>query len=181
MNEAQAARVGYLQRSARVIFLSAPSTSRQLLRESVELGHRRPSHGGRGAEDTCMTCGNLMLPEWTVSTKITDRKAHAPKKKSRQKVRSRRCSLCSRVIKDIATMDSSHAREAQQLVTVPTKHGEEVVATAPADPVLAKPVKLSSKKRARARKDREGLQALLNKSMQAKSTLSLDLMDLMKK
>ncbi|KIY01156.1 uncharacterized protein Z520_02708 [Fonsecaea multimorphosa CBS 102226] len=81
---------------------------------------------------------------------------------------------------NVATMDSSHIRGNQQPRAVPTARSEEV-ATEPADPLLEKPVKSSSKKRAKARKDREGLQALLNRSMQAKSTPSLNLMDLMKK
>ncbi|KIW82148.1 hypothetical protein Z517_05175 [Fonsecaea pedrosoi CBS 271.37] len=129
MAEPQAARARYLQQAARMIFLSAPTTSRQLLREGVELDHAASSHA-----------------------------AH----------------------RDIATLKSTHMEESQQPLDVPVERSEAVV-TESTDPVLEKPTKSSSKKRAKARKGREGLQALLNKSMQSKSTPGLNLMDLMKK
>lgn len=47
--------------------------------------------------------------------------------------------------------------------------------------LLEQSTKSSSKKRAKARKDREGLQALLSKSSQNKSSPSLSLMDLMRR
>ncbi|KIV86899.1 hypothetical protein PV11_02480 [Exophiala sideris] len=48
-------------------------------------------------------------------------------------------------------------------------------------PVTEQPNKVTSKRRAKARKDREGLQALLSKSTQSKPSRSLSLMDLMKR
>ncbi|OAL34741.1 hypothetical protein AYO20_05936 [Fonsecaea nubica] len=81
---------------------------------------------------------------------------------------------------DIATLKSTHMEESQQSLDVPVERSGAVDSES-TDPVLEKPIKSSSKKRAKARKGREGLQALLNKSMQSKSTPSLNLMDLMKK
>ncbi|EXJ74815.1 uncharacterized protein A1O5_01511 [Cladophialophora psammophila CBS 110553] len=186
MNEPQAVRVRFLQDSARMLCLSAPSTSRQLLHESVELVHGGSSHGDRRPGDTCTTCGSLLLPGWTASTKITDtktktsKKGHPQKRKPRRKVQSQRCSLCYRVTRAVITMGSSHRAKKEQLnSTVSGERPEEI--TESAGSALGKATKSSSKKRAKARKDREGLQALLNRSMQTQGVPNLSLMDLMKK
>ncbi|KIW98322.1 uncharacterized protein Z519_01906 [Cladophialophora bantiana CBS 173.52] len=77
-------------------------------------------------------------------------------------------------------MDSSHSAKKEQInSTVSDERPEEI--TESAGSALEKSTKSSSKKRAKARKDREGLQALLNRSMQTKGVPSLSLMDLMKK
>jgi hypothetical protein len=118
-----------------------------------------------------------------MDTKISTKQAKIAKatkdgRVSHRKIRSRRCSLCHRVTKDTVTVDLSHKKDARPSDKAPQERPEEVVSS---DPNIEKQNKPSGKKRAKARKDREGLQALLNNSVQTRSAPGLSLMDLMKR
>lgn len=182
MADAQSLRTRFLQSSAQTMFLSSPSTSRQLSFESAELGHSQSSRLWHGSLGACTACGNLLLPGWTASTdivssKVKTRRERPPKREEiRKKILSWRCLFCHRITKETVAIDSS-SRKRDVPLFVTQERQEEGPGS-----VLApeKPTKSSSKKRAKVRKDREGLQALLDKRTQNKLAPSLNLMDLMK-
>jgi hypothetical protein len=182
--DAQEMRIRYLQSSARMLFLSSASTSQHLSAQCLELAHSRSTPAWKEAVNACEACGGFLVPGWTTSIKVVTSKAKrnptAQQKDGglRRKLLSRRCLFCNRVTKE--TVDQQWKRKDRQAQSPAVSHPP--VAESPQDePVAEKSSKLSSKKRARARKDREGLQALLNKSAQTKSAPSLNLMDLMKR
>jgi PP-loop superfamily ATP-utilizing enzyme len=153
------------------------------MRESQELGHKISSHVTKHGKGVCTACGNVLLPQWTVRSKITAKKARPSRRVlkaervMRRMVRSQRCSFCDRVTKDASAIGSSLRKEKKQ----PAEAAQPSEDMMSADTVVEGTNKSSSKKRAKARKDREGLQALLKKSVQTKTLPSLNLMDLMKK
>ncbi|KIW63845.1 hypothetical protein PV04_08817 [Phialophora macrospora] len=183
MSEAQNLRLRFLRQSALESFLTTPATSRQLMRESQELGHEISSHAPHRGEGVCTACGNILLPQWTVRTKITAKQARRDRggvkaeRVMRRMVRSQRCSFCGSVTKDAISIGTNHRKEEKQSA-VATHPSENKMS---ADTPLENTNKSTSKKRAKARKDREGLQALLKKSVQTKTSPGLSLMDLMKK
>jgi hypothetical protein len=153
------------------------------MRESQELGHKISSHVPKNGKGVCTACGSVLLPQWTVRSKITAKKARPSRRAlkeervMRRMVRSQRCSFCDRVTKDAIAIGSSLKKEEKQSAEA-AQSCENMMS---ADTVVEGTNKSSSKKRAKARKDREGLQALLKKSVQTKTLPSLNLMDLMKK
>ncbi len=202
--EAQNARTNFLENAARTLFLSGPSTSRHLLSQSVELTHVTPTpHRGNTPKDACTACGNLLLPGWTTKTEVTtikSKKYHQGRERQRrttdqregkvdtqQLVVSRQCSFCHRITRKVADkhlQPKNKERQPVRTAEAPAPGGKTTMdnqGSATAEKAADTAAKLSSKKRARARKDREGLQALLNKSAQNKAAPSLGLMDLMKK
>ncbi|EXJ55355.1 hypothetical protein A1O7_08282 [Cladophialophora yegresii CBS 114405] len=186
MSEAQNLRVKFLQQSAFNLFLSTPATSRQLMRESQALGHEASSQLPNRGQLVCAACGTILLPQWTMKSKIRakrtrrGRKGLNHEKVTRQKVRSHCCSLCDNVTKNVIAIASSPRKDKKQpAAAAPAQSSLENIMRA--EPVLESNTKSTSKKRAKARKDREGLQALLHKSAQTKTPPSLNLLDLMKK
>ncbi|OCT44560.1 hypothetical protein CLCR_06346 [Cladophialophora carrionii] len=186
MSEAQKLRVRFLQQSACNLFLSTPGTSRQLMRESQELGHEVSSRVANRGQFVCAACGTILLPQWTVRSTIRTNKSTAGRKDlkngkvTRRKVCSQRCSLCDHVTKDVISIASSPQKEKKQpaAAAAAQSSSENVMS---ADTSLESTSKSTSKKRAKARKDREGLQALLHRSAQTKNPPSLNLLDLLKK
>ncbi|EXJ94113.1 hypothetical protein A1O1_02506 [Capronia coronata CBS 617.96] len=198
MADLQDVRTRFLQSSARMIFLASPSTSRHLSYQSSELEHTR-SHGttSRAARTVCEACGTLLLPGWTASTRFGTQRTTTTSQatvdeKIRRKTVSLKCSACHRVTKQTAEI-KPNARGSRRLKppvrgqkrlqpSVPGDQEKETVHDElSTDNSADKSTKLSSKKRAKARKDRQGLQALLNKSAQNRSRPTLNLMDLMKR
>ncbi|EXJ92369.1 hypothetical protein A1O3_00919 [Capronia epimyces CBS 606.96] len=186
MEDVQDLRTRFLQRSARIILLSSPSTSRHLSSQSVELQHSRSSLTSSAANNVCAACGSLLLPGWTVSTRSATQTAVAKpqttaQKKIRRKILSRKCSSCHRVSRQTAEIKKD-VRSLTRQPQISSRLNEKPVRDElPADAAQEKSTKLSSKKRARARKDREGLQSLLDRSAQNKSSLGLSLMDFMRR
>jgi hypothetical protein len=154
------------------------------MRESQELGHKISSHVPRNGKGVCTACGSVLLPQWTVRNKTIAKKARPSRRAlkeervMRRMVRSQRCSFCDRVTKDAIAIGSSLRKEKKKQPAEAAQPSENMMS---ADTVVEGTNKSSSKKRAKARKDREGLQALLKKSVQTKTLPSLNLMDLMKK
>ncbi|EHY54055.1 hypothetical protein HRR83_004703 [Exophiala dermatitidis] len=187
MADAQELRTKFLHNSARMILLSSPSTSRYLAHQSVELDYAQSTKSSSSAETVCAACGNLLLPGWTASTRIVTRTTATTSKttsrsNNRKKILSRRCATCQRISKQVAdiSVDARRRRRTPAASVSEHRHMDVVPAESPAESAPEKTTKTSSKKRAKARKDREGLQALLNKSAQNKTGPSLNLMDLMR-
>ena len=183
MNTALELRRRFLRESALSLFLLTPSTSRQLIRESQLLGPADSASPLGKTIPTCAACGSIIVPQWTVNSKLlTKNPKNAKVAKGRliqrQKIRSQQCSICHRITKEIILIESSHTRDATP-AAAPLQQQSEESTRAPA--MLDKAARSSGKKRAKVRKDREGLQALLNKSVQMKSPPSLSLMDLIQR
>ena len=181
MRDAQALRTSFLQASGYSFFLTSPSTSRHLISERSQLVHSAGAN-----PDSCTACGSLFLSGWTMSLRLTptnrksNDKAKMPKKPTQEKKRHLRCGFCHRVTKHVVTNPSKTKR---QKVVQNEKASMPQPSSDPAlEPVIEKSTKpLSSKQRAKARRDREGLQSLLNHSTQSRSAPTLNLMDLLKK
>lgn len=185
MDDSQQLRANFLERSALTLFLSAPATSWTLARETEELLHVHIPAVSHGSRQCCTACGVILLSPWTVETKIATTKVRfgktsKGKKIMRRKVRAQRCSTCRRVMKSIAIFDPSIRRREDQSVSKADDHFNKLEASS-SDATLERTNKPSSKKRAKARKDREGLQALFNNSAQTRAAPSLNLTDLMRK
>ncbi|KIW99928.1 uncharacterized protein Z518_10856 [Rhinocladiella mackenziei CBS 650.93] len=183
MTEAQDVRRRFLQNAARTVFLSSPSTSRHLLTQSVEVTISRTLNSRTIPRKACEACGNLLLSGWTASSRFTTRRAKhnakvIPPAGLRKENLHHRCSVCHRVTKEAVDPEFNPRNKKIPTATVPNKQREEAPCS---NAIPEKSNKSNSKKRAKARKDCEGLQALLDKSKRSKSTPSLNLMDLMKK
>ncbi|RVX67636.1 hypothetical protein B0A52_08165 [Exophiala mesophila] len=112
--------------------------------------------------------GKLASDNATASTKV---------------IKSSQCLVCRRVAKQQSEMNGKVKRG----ILVTSKKTNAPQATSGRDtainpgPTPAAQPKLSSKQRAKARKDRDGLQALLNRTTQTRSQPSLSFMDMMKR
>ncbi|KAK5059889.1 hypothetical protein LTR84_009772 [Exophiala bonariae] len=181
MASAQALRARFLQNSSDALFLSSTSTSRYLRAQGAQSEHFKDTR-----KISCSACGSHLLPGWTTTISLARGKPKsAPKLKGReakpqQKIRYLKCEVCHRVNKDTVTYPlKTKTKTMFSNVVGPTV---QQAAQPGLEPVPEKPTKtLSSKQRAKARKDREGLQSLLNRSSQNKTTQGLSLMDLMRK
>lgn len=176
-------RVDYLQASARILFLSSPSTSRHLSFQGLELAELQTPPGEHQSSEACSACGNLLTPGWTTRTKavtrlLKRRQVTTPEKESaRGKTISKQCQVCYRTSRETKTLQPDTRKRQSRQSAASRKPVQEPIQYQPVE----KSSKVSSKKRAKARKDCEGLQALLNKSTQNKPSPSLNLMDLMKR
>ncbi|KIV93727.1 hypothetical protein PV10_04922 [Exophiala mesophila] len=112
--------------------------------------------------------GKLASDKATASTKV---------------VKNSQCLVCRRVTKQ----QSEKKGKVKRGILAPSKKTNAPQATSGRDtainpgPAAAAQPKLSSKQRAKARKDRDGLQALLNRTTQTSSQPSLSFMDMMKR
>ncbi|KEF53997.1 uncharacterized protein A1O9_09792 [Exophiala aquamarina CBS 119918] len=181
MVDAQAARSRFLQASGHALCLSSPSTSRHLMTESSQL-----THWAEASPDSCTACGSLFLPGWTMSFGLastnqkSESKAKSPEKQAQEKTRRLKCGVCHRVTK--ATMSYPIKTRRQNIIQSGKSPKAQLVAGPEPGLVNGKSSKpLSSKQRAKARRDRDGLQSSLNRNAQNRMAPALNLMDLMKK
>lgn len=174
----------FLQDSARMLFLSSPSTSRHLSAQRIELVQSETPQRQLRVRDVCTACGTLLVSAWTTETKSVTTRIRLPQngnakpKKVRHRTTTSRCSACNRVTKDVVEVPPI-PRQRQTKPVVVDEMKEEAIPHE--EPVTEQSSKVTSKKRAKARKDRQGLQALLSKSSQNKPSRSLNLTDLMKR
>lgn len=187
------ARHSFLATASQQLFESSPTTSAHLSAENVNL--QRVHQRFRGLGGCCRSCGTLAIPGVT-SSLVTSRISGEPGPKRRMKQKSftsrsttiQQCLACGRHTKETITKPNKSVRAISTTVVPPLQ--------APAQPPPAASVpdspgegskppstepKVSSKKRAKARKDREGLQALLNKAKPSAGPSKLNFMDMMKR
>lgn len=181
MADAQATRARFLQSSGHALFLSSPSSSRHLMTERSQLMHSTETN-----PDSCTACGSIFLSGWTASlglasTKLKSKaRTKCSEEQAQEKTQYLKCGICHRVNKATVTHPIKTKR---QKIIQSDKDPKAQPATDPMpEPVVEKSTKsLSSKQRAKVRRDREGLQSLLNRSTQHRTAPTLNLMDLMKK
>lgn len=195
------ARLNFLAASAHLYSSAAPATSAHLMLEckkvatgnDMEMKETEP-------KPACNACGTILVSGWTSRTFIAGpRRSKKPRTKRRKGVQGvasklviSKCLVCRRSTKTQLTAATksgvggtrnSGSRHLPSEASLPTEATPK--ATDPAGQETHKPpsANLSSKKRAKARKQ-GGLQAMLEKSKTTEtlsSGLGLELMDLMKK
>jgi hypothetical protein len=170
------ARDKFLQGAAQMMRIHSPSIS-------AFLSAQRQSAREIPDECFCLTCGAVNIKAWQIKTRQTrpvQQHCKSKEKGSRLETRFaiRRCNVCGRVSKQLL----DHPPKIAKPLKVEILHAlqERKCEKVPSEPSTVSQSKLNSKKRAKARKDREGLQALLDRSRSEQSSSRLTLTDLMK-
>lgn len=185
MTQVDAARKRFLNQSANLLVSSSPSTSAFLSAQTHTLFTSTPGNFEQVSE-TCIVCGSQLNPELAtdVDAKIRIQKSSAANvvgTGNTTRLKLQPCHTCGRTIKNrlLVQQTTSAHDQAQHLPAEDSKvrnsthagqnHGQSSEG------------RLSGKKRAKARKERQGLQALLDKSKKQSATApSLNLMDFLK-
>jgi len=185
MTQPRALRRRFLQESATRMFLASPSTSRHLSAEDMELRKIDPDQADPPASARCQACGSLLVPDWTATTKLFSRPTRkTPPQSAVTEAASstrrlvRRCKSCHRFTKQ-QTTGVIKPRGWRQPAAMGVRQSR-IEESPPKEGKARSGPNVSSKKRAKARRDREGLQALLDRSKATKPSAALSLMDLMK-
>ena len=194
---AQDAKLKYLEASATMYACtSAPMSARLMLQRDLEVSSLSSSSH---ATDfiTCKACGTTLLPGLTSKTTIeslrTANKCHDPSKCKRvepvridenliQKWVRVECLTCHRYTKIALNAAKGGKLKSRQTSTVHIPRERAATHPSPATPLKASTSNVSSKQRAKARRQ-GGLSAMLEKSKADSAVppgLGLDLMDLMK-
>jgi len=181
-------RNAYLQDAAKSIAMASPSTSSYLASESVQLElAKRPQNEAlpdHQRQSFCTACGNVFIPGWNCSVTGAERST-APDQSTKESVQRHaivyHCHAC-------------HQRTSFHLPPSPrTANSTRQEKDAHCSPVLgldtkrqsfanskASLPKTSSKKRAKARKEKAGLQSMLDRSKkETRTSPQLNLIDLM--
>lgn len=181
MNNIVLPRERFLQRAAELISDASPNIADQYrhdaslirgFKESVS----RPVHNG-----SCPVCGSLRVvsrhaevkrrwPMRNVAHNVVERSSEA------SRLHIRKCQRCSRSVKSPVKVSASVA--STSIPSIPATKEASTRDKPFNEPVTAS-TKPSSKKRAKERKDREGLKALLDKSKAKSSGSGFSLMDFM--
>jgi hypothetical protein len=185
MTDAQELRRMFLENAARNLFALTPATSKQLMLEHHEVGFSTSAYASPEMCAYCSACGSILLPQWTMDITFTTKQIKIIRKVGgekilRSKIRSQRCRKCRRITRTRVQIPHNRNKSKPELVKAP-QTGQEEITSLDAGPETETTSKQSSKKRAKGRKDREGLRALLNKSVQSRTAPSLNLTDLMKR
>jgi hypothetical protein len=177
-------QAAFLESSSRYMAISSPSTSAHLMTERIALRTDSEHAAAKDLRDNvCNACGTLMVLGWNATMghgqKPCSNTTQRPIRK-RQRRLIQVCRVCHRQTVTALGVKVNAVKGGQPTSSPSTtsKHPVEAPAT------LNKAAeKTSGKQRAKARKEKSGLQALLNKSKQtsaSSSTFKLDLMDFMK-
>lgn len=193
------AKLRFLHTTAHLYAATAPATSAQLMlqRHGEIADHPRPKVND-GLSSSCKACGTVWIPGWTSQISRVEKRAAKvttnSKSGSRKHNRARdpancvkfirvKCLACHRfedtpLHKTKKSSSSEGARAAlQKKSPLDAQPNADPESTPPEGPNRA------TKRRERARKQKSGLQAMLEKSRTSAtptSGLGLDLMDLMK-
>lgn len=193
------AKLKFLHTAAHLYAATAPATSAQLmLQRHCEIAHNPRPKSNDGLSSSCKACGTVSIPGWTSqlskvekrAAKVTTNSKSGSKKHNKGRLAANsvkyirvRCLACHRFedtpLHTTKTSSSSgRARAALQKMS-------PLDAQPNADPesTLLEGPNRASKRRERARKQKSGLQAMLEKSRTPSTPtprLGLDLMDLMK-
>jgi len=185
-------KASFLENAAKLLAQRSPSTSAFLGTQVIETLVTAGTQLSRKLSDCCHGCGALMVPGWTsavASSRYLNQRASRPQSKAaiaKPRASLHRCLRCNRAAKVIKTQSSRPRRSSKKPMEPIALSSREL------QPIL-EPItcaskieekseaKTNSKKRAKARKDREGLQALLSQSRtNTQPNSTFDLMDFMK-
>ena len=190
------AKLRFLYASAHLYSVTAPATSAQLmLQQQNEIAGNTGPKRNHWPSSSCKACGTVLIPGRTSRTSRIDKGATRmadiqPKKPpSRKKSPNKekfvrvKCLACHR-FEDTALPRSKTTNDSRSAKTTsqPTSSSDFKANLDPESSPLDRPTK-ANRRRERARRNKNGLQALLEKS-KAQATHSpgfgLDLLDLMK-
>lgn len=183
------ARAKFLAHASQQLFTASPTTSAHLSFQHFEL--QQVAKDCREGVEACRGCGSLSVPGVTscqsrASLRNNRNSKHpVPSKRDMQGTLTSRCLACGR--------DTKH-RYTKSSKPTDIRSGSKYAISKPAtltsvtttqeyqpQPSMTQEPKLSSKKRAQARKKRAGLQALLDKSKSTDAPSKFSFTDLMKK
>lgn len=178
-------KIAFLQDAAKSMAQASPSTASYLASESIALELAKGSEN-KATDDHrqtfCTACGNLFIPGWSCSVLRGGR--DSVRDRSENGKRHQIVYLCQ-ACHYRTTFGLPQSKKTLRLATqktsglpnTPLHLGTKRQTTS--DPAIV-PMRPSSKKRARARKEKAGLRSLLQKSKEeGKPSPSLSLMDLM--
>ena len=180
----EGARASFLDKAAHLTCSRSPSTSAHLISERQALT-RSLQNGARSASaQACQRCGTIATSVWKPKRATTKSTKKSPGLKPLPKliVRAvmRRCDACGKVAKLSVDPKAAPSRSLKVRRSLPTLAGPELRSSPTSDALPREEPKLSSKKRAKAKKDREGLQAMLNKKRPSYMTQQMNLLDFMR-
>jgi RNase P subunit RPR2 len=181
-------RSTFLQDAAKSMAMDSPSTSSYLASESVQLElAKRPQNEAlpdHQRQSFCTACGNVFIPGWNCSVTGAERStaSNQPEEKSFQRgTIVYHCQACHRRTSfrlspsPKTTNSTGQGKDARRSPIV----GIEIKRQGFANSTSAL-TKTSSKKRAKARKEKASLQSMLDKSKKdTRISPQLNLMDLM--
>ena len=175
-------QAAFLENSSRYLAVSSPTTSAHLMTERLALnsnGERASTKALRG--NVCNACGTLIILGWNAMMgqrqQTTSTATQKQIRKSRRKL-IQVCRVCLRETVNALAVIPNPVKATQPRSSASMTSNQATEAPRGASKGAEK---ASSKQRAKARKEKSGLQALLNKSKQDSATSStLDLMDFMK-
>ncbi|CAF9917648.1 hypothetical protein IMSHALPRED_003710 [Imshaugia aleurites] len=191
------AKLRFLHASGHLYAATAPATSAQLmLQRQVELaGNARPRSKDESSS-SCRACGTVLIPGWTSQTSRVAKaasKANSLKAGSKKHTRRKisplpekyvrvKCLACHRFEDTLLQESKTNSNSEKIKATSQATSSDAMPKLDPESSTLDKTSK-ASKRRERARKNKSGLQAILDKSKApapASSGFGLDLLDLMK-
>ncbi len=175
----------FLQDAAKSIATTSPSTASYLASESIEL-ELADGPGNIALTDNqrltfCTACGNVFIPGQNCSIVRGDKDfATQALKNDQRRTVVYYCEACHhRTTFPLPSWKRLDSRNRENSVSRSTNSNVDVKHQVSSDPTIA-PAKTSSKKRAKVRKERAGLQSLLKKSKEGtRASPPLSLMDLM--
>lgn len=184
-NRAAISKTAFLQDAANSIAMDSPSTASYLASESIQLelanGPQNKALPDHQRQTSCTACGNVFIPGWNCSIVRGDRGAAPYQSKNFQRCTIvyhcqacyHRSTFCLPSPKRVNANTREKDARRSTILDLDTKHQSSPNS-------IAAPTKTSSKKRAKSRKEKAGLQSLLGKSKEeARTSPQLNLMDLM--
>lgn len=182
LTRAASLRTAFLQDAAKSMATTSPSTASYLASESIQYGLLNESQTkaltDKERQTFCTACGNVFIPGLNCSISRGDKVSASNKLKTPQR-RSivYYCQRCHHYTPFRLLSPERPAFNKRKKGIATNAVSKQEVLTGPPSEQLKK----SSKQRAKARKDRAGLQSLLKKSKEEKtSSPQLSLMDLMR-
>lgn len=180
----EAVRVRFMEKAAHLSYTRSPSTSAHLLVEKQALMRSSPTSMRSQSVQACQRCGTIALSVWKPQRAV----AKSTKKSSRRKSPAkhmiktvvRRCDACGRVAKLSIDPKAQLPRSLKVRDSLSVLAGSEFHSFPSSNFQPREEPRLSSKKRAKARKDREGLQAMLHKQKPKLAAGQMTFMDFMK-
>ena len=181
----ESARASFLKKAAYLTNAQSPSTSAHFLAERQALTRSAQACTPSQSLNECQRCGTFAISIWKAakpaiiesSKKSSSRKLLA--KPSTQTV-IRRCSACGNIAKLSIDRKVKPARSLKVERAPPASAVPKPRASATSSIQIRDEPKLSSKKRAKVRKDREGLQMLISRKGPSSTTPQMSLTDFMR-
>ena len=188
LSKVEDARAAFLHESSLLLAVSSPSTSAYLTTEHIsQVLQTASSVPDYLRYKYCIACGSLNSPGWTTSFTRPCRDRKQPKTKKRSAERRKTQPFTRPAVSltcHVCYSETTHALPSLSKVqSTSRKKQEAALLTHPAasPAAQAEADRSTGKKRPKARKERMGLHALLNKSKQASTpSTTLDLMDFLK-